>query len=83
MFYNTDVPDWSGIDRTSVPFRFVQLGDGSYRPQTNTWDYQMRTTFAPLSADSIGIVLADEELCLTYEMYPPEEYADPYLEGII
>ncbi len=83
MFYNTDVPDWSGIDRTSVPFRFVQLGDGSYAPQTNTWDYQMRTTFAPLSADSIGIVLADEELCLTYEMYPPEEYADPYLEGII
>lgn len=83
MFYNTDVPDWSGIDRTSVPFRFVQLGDGSYGPQTNTWDYQMRTTFAPLSADSIGIVLADEELCLTYEMYPPEEYADPYLEGII
>lgn len=83
MFYNTDVPDWSGIDRTSVPFRFVQLGDGSYGPQTNTWDYQMRTTFAPFNADSIDIVLADEELCLTYEMYPPEEYADPYLEGII
>lgn len=83
MFYNTDVPDWSGIDLTSVAFRFVQLGDGSYAPQTDNWDYEMRTTFAPFNADSIGNVLEDEELCLTYEMYPSEEYADPYLEGII
>ena len=83
MFYNTDVPDWSGIDLTSVAFRFVQLGDGSYAPQTDNWDYEMRTTFAPFNADRIGIVLEDEELCFIYEMYPSEEYADPYLEGII
>ena len=52
-------------------------------PKRTPGDYRMRTTFAPFSADVIGLVLEDEELYLDHDMYPSEEYADPYLEGII
>ncbi len=83
MFYNNDVPDLSGVDTTAVAFKFVQAGDGSYLPLWNSWDYELSSTFAPFDADTMDLVLEDEELCFAYEMYPSEEYADPYLDGII